>query len=116
MDRRIYTEAFLLHVRNVLDFLRPPPNQRKGSDVLATDYISDWKAPPKLQVGGRGARDLRYQINKMLSHITYTRKAIMANLEPDRWPIDDIEKDLLELAEDFRRKLTDDDMRKWFDW
>ena len=61
-------EAFLIHFRNLLDFLYG--TKKHGDDVLATDYTADtlWKPAPPSWLD-----DYRRRCNKLLAHLTYDR-------------------------------------------
>jgi hypothetical protein len=131
-DRRVYNEAFLVHVRNVLDFLylrgNVEPHLRRNverlartDDVIAEDYPAEWKLPQGVKIGGRPVYDskepddLRHQINKLLSHVTYNRTKLISNLQPERWPVEDIKNDIMGHMEDFRSQLPPD-RKAWFVW
>lgn len=66
-------EAWLVHVRSLLDFFHPRPNPHR-TDVLATDFLPDkaeWEAAlPRLTQAGE---QRRADLDKLLAHISYTR-------------------------------------------
>jgi len=88
-----YLESFVLHLRNLIDFLYPPNrrNARNADDILADDYVKDvtsWNAdrPAKTDL----LRDAETKVNKQVAHLTYSRlradknwmwAAILADLE-----------------------------------
>jgi hypothetical protein len=62
-DQRIHLESFLLHARNLFDFLY---TEKKNDDILATDFSANY-----FKHGRDGVPIAK--INKQLSHITYAR-------------------------------------------
>lgn len=86
-------EVFLLHYRNLLDFLSPP----KTADddyILATDYVKDFAAskPPV---------KYRLPLNKHLSHLSYRR------LVQHGWHLDTMTDELWESWQEFSEALND---------
>jgi hypothetical protein len=71
--RGIYSDCFLLHARNLIDFLT---NKKSGNDdVLITHFVGNGMyfkereiLPPNIKLP-----DPYKRINKQLSHITYSR-------------------------------------------
>lgn len=62
-DLRIHLESFLLHARNLFDFLY---TEKKNDDISATDFSANY-----FKHGKDGVPIVK--INKQLSHITYAR-------------------------------------------
>jgi hypothetical protein len=77
VERNVYLESFLLHFRNILDFLEPPDSLRKD-DVKATDFLTTYVAP-------NAPTQYRKDINKRLSHMSYSR--LLVEPENRSWPI-----------------------------
>ncbi len=87
-------EAFLVHYRNLRDFLYPPkyytaptpgPSYENAVDcVLAHDYTSKWdKSRPQWEpVISRDVADEDQMINRKISHISYSRQTL-----PQEWPM-----------------------------
>ena len=69
VERNENSECFLLHARNIGDFLIFPRKKDKNDDVVAMDYFLSWK-PRSLC---RFYLSKREQINKAAFHITYSR-------------------------------------------
>jgi len=65
-------ESFLVHLRNLIDFLYLP--KCKKDDVLAEDYFQDPEVWLKLRpLQGNDLKKAKQRTNKLLSHLTYTR-------------------------------------------
>jgi hypothetical protein len=82
----ITLEAFLLHVRNCIDFLYTP--KRKYDDVLALDFVEDITEFVRLRGERKEFEELlqnaglsEEDLNKRLFHLTYHRVVGDA-----RWP------------------------------
>ena len=96
-------ESFLLHFRNLRDFLCPPKNWTDG-DVFASHFLGKDEL---LAAGNRKilGRD-KVRLDKMLVHLSYTRKSFIAS-GGHGWPVarmsidilDEIEKFLVSLAQ-----------------
>lgn len=83
-------EPFLLHVRNLRDFLYNDSSPK--DDVLAThffDHPDDWrkKRPPM----GEYLKSIRDRLNKALAHISYAR---LDYRKDRRWNVAKIKHDL----------------------
>lgn len=65
IDYNVFLESFLLHFRNILDFLSPRPRAR-ATDVQSTQFVS---TPPS----ATAVLTYRERIDKRLSHITAHR-------------------------------------------
>ena len=71
LHRTFYLELFLLHLRNVRDFLFFEPTKVKEEDVAAEDLIPSWpsmKSPPGLTISIE-----RERLNRALAHLSYSR-------------------------------------------
>ena len=70
---KIFVECFLLHARNLREFLK---NIEKNDNVLISDYIKDNDDDKKVQNVKNIMKPMdeyRFRINKQLSHITWAR-------------------------------------------
>lgn len=103
-------ESFLLHVRNLRDFLFRDSSNHKD-DVLAVDYFilqEDWRKirPPM----GKYLNGLRERINKALAHISYTR----LDYRMDKlWNVEQIKNDLTLPWNAFLNAIPPE-KRQWF--
>lgn len=73
LDRNACLESFVLHVRNLIDFLYPPLNV-KPDDVLADHFVSDialWERvrPAKTPL----LKDAEVRVNKLAAPVTHAR-------------------------------------------
>lgn len=67
-ERRMVHECFLLHARNLMDFLWPSLSL-KSDDVIATRFVN-------IQIENIPEIDrIKKRINKQLSHITFNRSS-----------------------------------------
>jgi hypothetical protein len=82
-------ESFVLHVRNLIDFLYPP-GKPQDDDILSDDYVSDvtkWN-------GSRPGmtpllKETKPRVNKLAAHLTYNRL-----VSPKNWKVGAIWADL----------------------
>lgn len=113
-ERRMVTEVFLLHARNLLDFVAPRPTSR-STDVLAEHYEPSWCCSDRTQFANRPVNEWRGQIDKLLSHITYSRRAIITSIgEEPRWPIEAFHRELTAKINEFLETLPES-RRTWFE-
>lgn len=113
-ERRMVTEVFLLHARNLLDFVAPRPTSR-SADVLAEHYEPSWCCSDRTQFANRPVNEWRGQIDKLLSHITYSRRAIINSIgEEPRWPIEAFHRELTAKINEFLETLPES-RRTWFE-
>lgn len=91
-------EGYLLHARNLIDFFYESKNP-KPDDVLAIDFAPSWKTtrPPRSEL----LTMARQRMNKMLSHLTYSRR----ELKLFSWATGDIRKQLEALIEQFLSEI-----------
>jgi len=73
VTRYAYLESFVLHLRNLIDFLYPPPN-RHPDDILSDHYVSrvtEWngRRPAKTPL----LSDAKDRANKLGAHLSYRR-------------------------------------------
>jgi hypothetical protein len=71
--RDALVEAFVLHLRNLIDFFYPRPSA-KPTDVIATNFMDnpgDWDIPTSISAALQSARD---RADKELNHLTQQRK------------------------------------------
>lgn len=110
-DRNAAIECYLVHFRNIRDFLYPTAeswtDERYFDDVIAWDFCSEW-----LEV----AEDWkecslaeRTRINKLLAHISYTRPQLGHD-----WPIAQMHAAIQNSVSEFVAKLSPD-RKKWFE-
>jgi D-tyrosyl-tRNA(Tyr) deacylase len=113
-ERRRVTEVFLLHMRNLMDFMAPRPSLQPG-DVVATHYRRSWRRSEDDLLAGLSIAEWRSRIDKLLSHVTYNRREIMEEADrSSRWPIEEIHRDLTRSLGDFLSAVPEA-RRKWFD-
>lgn len=84
VEHNFATECFLLHFRNVRDFLYPPreswTNPRYFDDVIAFDFCTKWLAISDDWI--ECSPDERTRINKLLAHVSYSRPQL-----DHAWPV-----------------------------
>lgn len=107
----IALESYLIHYRNLRDFLCPDLKVLHPSDVIASDYL-DLENPAEF--GSRTILEVdKLRINKLLAHITYER----AQFEKDgnkSWPVAEMTE---RIADGFDAVLNSDltnERRAWF--
>jgi hypothetical protein len=68
--KNMIIESFLIHARNLIDFLYPPATS-KPDDILSTDYNDNWseKIPEYF-------KKERERIHKRLAHISRRRNSL----------------------------------------
>lgn len=86
-EHNIAIETFLVHFRNVRDFLYPVTdswlNDRYVDDVIAFDFCSDWlSVADDWKECSANERD---RVNKLLAHISYSRPEL-----DHKWPVTDM--------------------------
>jgi hypothetical protein len=100
-------ECFLIHFRNLRDFLYPDLKLVQPDDVLASDYDSRWgKTHTDWKQCSASERE---RINKLLSHISYSR----GKLDRSWLVIPAMRQRLMESVAQFTRNLSPE-RRKWF--
>jgi hypothetical protein len=93
-QRYAYLESFIIHARNLFDFLWPNPKRLRDSDVIAADFAhgTTWTSPSVppllLSLDGKG---LSWCAAKYLGHLTYDRRATGNELD---WPNGTIAQEL----------------------
>ena len=95
-------ESFLLHARNLIDFLENPRKKNtKKDDLLCSDF--DNQSGDKISPILTGLDcSLKVKINKHLSHLTTTRKD-----ERIHWAVEMIERPILQKLTLFLDQLAD---------
>ena len=79
-EKGIFSDCFLLHARNLINFLcQDKENDRREDDVLALDFVESGKPITTIEklmpkIEGKKPNYLYVRINKQLSHITKSRK------------------------------------------
>jgi len=97
--RNSILETALLHTRNLLDFFAGKPSLK--DDIIATHFVGNPLKLPYLE-------SLREDINKSLSHLTYTR--IRADY---RWELPKIKDEIEAAYTEFIKLLPEKDRAKW---
>ena len=101
LQRKAVIETALLHARNLLDFFTGKPSRK--NDILAYHFVGKPLKLPYLE-------SLRDDINKSLTHLTYSRLTPGQKYEWDLAPI----KDEIEAAyTEFLKLLPKEDRVKW---
>ena len=112
-------ESFLVHYRNVRDFLcpvtstrQPDPGDRIGyqralDSVLAFDFNQGWQEEAK--DWKEVVPNERERINKQLSHISYSR----SQLNP-KWPLPEMKNALVNVFREFLKSLPDERQQYFF--
>jgi hypothetical protein len=106
--RNAYLESFVLHVRNLIDFLYPPTNA-KPDDILAEHHVRDvagWKrrCPGKTKL----LQDAEARVNELAAHLTYATAQL-----PKDWEFSKIQSDLWQPLQCFFTELPFERQR-WF--
>jgi len=101
-------ESFVLHVRNLIDFLYPPASP-KPDDILSDHYVRDegkWQTcrPPRTSL----LADAETRVNKLAAHLTYSRLQLHRT-----WKFSDIRADLYRVIRCFVGQLPPDRVT-WF--
>lgn len=92
-------EAALLHARNLLDFFTGKPSLK--DDIVASHFVGNPLGLPYLE-------SIRNDINKSLSHLTYTR--IGAEY---KWDLPKIRDEIEAAYNEFLQLLPQKDRAKW---
>jgi len=99
-------ESFLVHYRNLRDFLFPtkpvkqpdPQDKRALDSVLALDFNQAWQKEAK--DWKEVVHNERERINKQLSHVSYAR----SQLDPE-WPLPKMKSALMQVFKEFLEGL-----------
>ena len=94
-------ESFMIHYRNLLEFLRQPNNGTIKDDVKASDFAPGYEP---LELPNKYRSDL----NKRLAHITYTRLGSGKMWENSNMVAE------LEVSWNSFLEQIDDEIREWF--
>lgn len=70
LDKNFRLESFLLHTRNLIDFLE---NNKNGNDDIIASGFKDVNGRPIPRIKLSLSSDIKQKINKHLSHLTKTR-------------------------------------------
>ena len=95
-------ECALLHARNLLEFFTGKISH-KNDNIIASHFVDK---PPKLPY----LESLRNDINKRLSHLTYTR--VKAGKE---WDLPKISDEIEAAHAEFLNFLPEEDRSKWLE-
>jgi hypothetical protein len=82
LQARAVIESFLIHSRNLIDFMYPTKPEK--DDILAQDFFldpGDWLRQREAE--GAILQTSKRRINKLLSHLTYTR--LKTSSEDSKW-------------------------------
>ena len=66
----LFLEAFLLHARNIRDFLAWSNNP---NDVIASDYVG---RPVRVRMPLLRSRKVRERLNRRIAHLSYSRSRL----------------------------------------
>ena len=107
----VYLQSFLIHSRNLRDFLTRSRNDRgvHTDDVLAVDFFSGsekWSppdVPPYL-------KENRIRLNRSLAHLSYDRLVFHSDKD---WAIHTVREEIKGLWENFFAALTEE-KQAWF--
>ncbi len=110
MTQSVALESFLIHVRNLRDFLYGAGTN--PDDVVAGDFfpgLGQWEAirPPMPKV----IEDNRERLNKTLAHISYSRLKYKGSAKA--WPSQQIASELIAVVRVFLRHLPQN-RSPWF--
>jgi hypothetical protein len=101
-EQNVYLECFLLHVRNLRDFLYSKQKKCRD-DIIAKDFY-DTEVECRQRIGKKPAillGDFTKRINKKLAHLSYFR-----GKEPEEekgWKIDEIYNAMMPAIKNFAR-------------
>jgi hypothetical protein len=113
----VFLESFLLHYRNLRDFLCPrlkEQDQAPSNDtVVASDFL-DMEVPQNMADASVLGKD-RTRINKMLAHISYQR-AKYKRMGEDEWLVHTMCRKMVKGLQEFLKRLAAfaPDRRAWF--
>ncbi len=103
-------ECFLVHFRNMREFLFPPTeawnSRKRNDDVIAHDYQDSWKHT--ISDWTECSADEKNRIDKLLAHISYSRR----NLDHS-WPIAKMTRAIFACLRQFISGLPGD-RQEWF--
>ena len=103
-------ECFLLHFRNLRDFLYPSPgawtNQFYFDDVIANDFWSEWRSV--YEDWTECSADEKSRIDKLLAHLSYSRPSL-----DHAWPIPKMSTAIQNALAEFLTSLPDE-RKEWF--
>jgi len=87
IDENFRLESFLVHVRNLMDFLEEKGDKNKG-DIMISQFIDRNKKPMK-PIKLNLDSNLKEKINKHCQHLTKTRLTEKIN-----WPVSRIAREI----------------------
>jgi hypothetical protein len=106
-ERRLVLDLFLLHARNLLDFLAPRPTVGP-EDVIAPHFAPTWAWSQHTGLAGRTIIDWRDRIDKLLSHVTYRRTAMIDEMvSEERWQIEELHAGLAMVFSEFLKTVPE---------
>lgn len=110
----IFTDAALLHARNVLEFLTA--RDRDHDTVLAVHFNPAWDTDIGAIISRPldGEEGLMKQLHKLVAHVSFSRGRHVANIPPPRWPFLALSD---EIQQHYARFLSElgPQRRAWFD-
>ena len=102
---KILLESFLIHLRNLIDFIYLPKCNK--DDILAQDFFSNpenWaKLRPTLSAN---LEEAKKNINKLLSHITYSR--LQMRTEQTTWDFMSLRNEIVLIIQAFINNIPKD--------
>ena len=102
IEHNIALECFLLHARNLRDFLIKNDNSRQ-QDALARHFVDSTKWELIEKRAKKESKEiydnLNYAIGKHVAHLTYIRP--LKNCEDQLWDVDEIFNFIMKLVNEF---------------
>ena len=104
--KNVILESALVHSRNILDFLCGEESSR--DDIIAGHFAKNKDGSPWKSSNLRFLRSCKDDINKALSHLTYTRIK-----NKPRWNISRIRQEIEDAYNEFLYQLPEQERSKW---
>jgi hypothetical protein len=111
LHKTFYLELFLLHLRNIRDFLYADPKHAQQEDVAAEDLVAsaDWPAiRPAL---GQTISSEKGRLNRALAHLSYCR--LHYNKTGKAWFVGRMHKEIEHSLDAFFRAIPPE-RKLWF--
>ena len=100
LKQNAYLESFLLHTRALRDFFDQRDCKVYPDDVIASDFISNWKPPKWNHV----SKSVRQKINTMLAHLSYNRLEYLEEAKK-KWSYFELATEMKGVIKDFQVKV-----------
>lgn len=112
----IFTDAALVHARNVLEFLTTPKSNAHPNTLLAVDFTDKWQADIHTIIGRTIAGDdgITQQLHQLVAHISVHRQRHLDNIPQPRWPFMTLSDEIQRHYQAFLALLPPR-RREWFD-